>query len=86
MARAELNKSKEQMVARYFNGLLSFIQDIFVLHSLWKVSKSYTSFVGGEDTKSNYDLRYIRPSLRKYEGKKKGWERKKMQEINVVSP
>ena len=41
VARVDLNKSEEQMVARFLCGLKPPIQDALSLHQLWFVSEAY---------------------------------------------
>jgi hypothetical protein len=50
IARVDLNKSEEQMVARYLSGLKPSIQDIIGLHSLWTVSEAYNRVLLVEKT------------------------------------
>ena len=41
VAQVDLNKSEEQMIARFLNSLKTLIQDALSLHQLWSISKAY---------------------------------------------
>ncbi|KAG2673927.1 hypothetical protein I3760_13G111900 [Carya illinoinensis] len=41
VARNDLSKTEEQMVAQYLGGLCQPLQDVLSLHSLWNVSEAY---------------------------------------------
>ena len=41
VAQVDLNKSEEQMIARFLNSLKTLIQDALSLHQLWSISEAY---------------------------------------------